>query len=158
MADQMTDMILCSLNYFVPGEKLAGTEIPEGRGQVRVQPLLTSHRQNQKHSAFRSAATWAVSMSPSFWRNEVTIGRCPQTATVKEKTTTEAEWNPRPSAYQPSYCLNATPSWPPKLRDNPVCDYMCIALAVGSIGPTAVFSVLTRQAGSKHQSVCSPAM
>ena len=76
----------------------------------------------------------------------------------QRQTTTEAEWNPRPSACQPSYCLSAAPSWPPKLRDNPVCDYMCIALAVGSIGPTAVFSVLTRQAGSKHQSVCSPAM
>ena len=32
VADQMTDMILCSLNYFVSGEQLAGTEIPEGRG------------------------------------------------------------------------------------------------------------------------------
>ena len=62
-ADQITDMILCSLSYFVPGEQLAETEIPEVRRKVRVQPLLTSHYQNQKHSAFIWAATWAVSMS-----------------------------------------------------------------------------------------------
>ena len=30
----------------------------------------------------------------------------------QRKTTTEAEWNTRLSAYQSSYCLTATPSWP----------------------------------------------
>ena len=150
-------MILCSLNYFVPGEKLAGTEIPEGRGQVRVQPLLMSHRQNQKHCIQMDSDVGGFNVS-------VVVEKQGHNRTVstnhncQRQTTTEAEWNPRPSACQPSYCLSAAPSWPPKLRDNPVCDYMCIALAVGSIGPTAVFSVLTRQAGSKHQAVCSPAM
>ena len=54
----------------------------------------------------------------------------------QRKTTTEGEWNTRLFAYQPSYCLTATPRWPTKLRDNPFSDYMCVALAVGSIGPT----------------------
>ena len=85
MADQITDMILCSLNYFVSGEQLTGTEIPEGKWQVKVQPLLTSHYQNLKHSAFRWAATWAVLMTPSLWRNKVTMAQCPQTTTVKDK-------------------------------------------------------------------------
>ena len=136
MVDQITDIILYSLNYFLSGEQLADTEIPEGRGQVRLHPLLKSHYQNQKHSAFRWEATWAVSVSP----------RCGETRSqsysvhklqlpFQRKTTTEAEWNTRPSAYRPSYCLTATPSWPPKLSDNPVSDYMCVALAVGSLGP-----------------------
>ena len=76
----------------------------------------------------------------------------------QRQTTAEGEWNPRPSAYQPSYGLTATLSWPPKLRDNLVFDYMCIALAVDCIGPTVAFSVLTRQAGSEHQPVCSAAL
>ena len=137
MVDQITDTILSSLNYFVSGERLAGTEIPEGSGQVRVQPLLTSHRQNQKYSAFRWAVTWAVSMSPSPQGDNGTVST---NRYCQRQTTTEGEWNPRPAAYQPSYCLTATPSWPPKLRDYPVCDYMCIALAADSTHTIPVLS------------------
>ena len=132
----MTDMILCSLNYFVYGEQLAGTEIPERRGQVRVQRLLSSHRQNQKHSAFRWAATWAVSMTPSLWRNKVTMARCPQTATVKDKPQTKGNG----TRVHLLTSLTATLCWPTKLRNNPVSDYMCIALAADSTHTIQVLS------------------
>ena len=58
----------------------------------------------------------------------------------QRQTTTEGEWNTRLFAYQPSYCLTATPSWPPKLRDYPVCDYMFIALAADSTHTVQVLS------------------
>ena len=47
---------------------------------------------------------------------------------------------------------------PPKLGDNPVSDYMCVALAADSTHTQFKFSVLTRQAGSEHRSVCSAAL
>ena len=101
VVDQMTDMILCSLNYFVYGEQLAGTEIPERRGQVRVQPLLTSHRQKPE--------TLCIQMGSDVggFNDSVVVEKQGHNGTVstnrncQRQTTNKGEWNPRPSAYQP---------------------------------------------------------
>ena len=111
MVDQITDTILFSLNYFVSGELLAGTEIPEGRGQVRVQPLLKSHRQNQKHCIQMGSDVGGFSDSVVV-EKQGHNGTVSTNRNCQRQTTTEGEWNPRPSAYQPSYCLTATPTWP----------------------------------------------
>ena len=132
MADQITDMILCSLSYFVPGEQLAEMEIPEVRRKVRVQPLLTSHRQNQEHSAFRWEATWAVSMSPSLWRNKVTMARCPETATVKDKPQPKENGTRVRLLTSLATALPLRQVGPKNCVIKPVCDCMCIALVTDS--------------------------
>ena len=114
MADQITDMILCSLNYFVSGEQLTGTEIPEGKWQVKVAAIANvtlSEPENTLHSD--GAATLGCFNDSVVVEKQGHDGTVSTNHNCQRQTTTEGEWNPRPSAYQPSYCLTATPSWPP---------------------------------------------
>ena len=140
MVDQITDMILSSLNYFFFWRETGGDGDPRelGAGESAAIANVTPSEPEilciQMGSNVGSFNVSVVVEKHGYNRAVSTNCSC------QRQTTTEAEWNPRPSAYQPSYCLTATPRWPPKLRDNPVSDYMCVAKAPDSTHTIQVLS------------------